>query len=290
MSVGQYLRRFGRRASVLRAGFLARSSDFGRTSAGFAVSLSLLAACAVGPDFAVPPAPPGSGFTPEVHPAPTASADVPGGAAQRFLTGRDIPGEWWKVFHSKEIDALIAEALHANPNLQAAQAALWQAKETLYASAGKLLPSVDANGSFTRQAFSPAEFGLAGPSQTFSLFQATVNVSYTPDVFGGQRRQIESDAALAEYQRFELEATYLTLTSNVVTAAIQEASLRGQIEATREIIKAETDQLEVVRNQFQVGAANRADVLTQESEVATTQATLPPLENSSSSNTMSCWR
>jgi NodT family efflux transporter outer membrane factor (OMF) lipoprotein len=257
---------------------LARFGVFGPRTAAIAASLSVLAACAVGPDFAVPPAPPVSGYTPEKSPAPTTGVDVPGGAPQRFVMGRDIPGEWWKVFHSKEIDALIAEALHSNPNLQAAQAALWQAKETLYASGGKLLPNVDANASFTRQQFSPAEFGLPGAPETFNLYQATVNVSYTPDVFGGVRRQIESNAALAEYQRFELEATYLTLTSNVVTAAIQEASLRGQIEATKEIIKAETDQLQVVRNQFEAGAATRADVLTQDSEVATTQATLPPLE------------
>jgi NodT family efflux transporter outer membrane factor (OMF) lipoprotein len=97
-------------------------------------------------------------------------------------------------------------------------------------------------------------------------------------VFGGKRRQIEASEAQAEYQRFELEATYLTLTSNVVTAAVQVASLRGQIEATQEILKAETDQLQVVRNQFDLGAAARTDVLTQESEVATTRATLPPLQ------------
>jgi NodT family efflux transporter outer membrane factor (OMF) lipoprotein len=105
-----------------------------------------------------------------------------------------------------------------------------------------------------------------------------VNVSYAPDVFGGQRRQIEATAALADYQRFELEATYLTLTANVVTAAVQEASLRGQIAATNDIIKAETDQLDVVQHQFEVGAAARTDVLTQQSEVATSQATLPPLQ------------
>jgi outer membrane protein TolC len=127
------------------------------------------------------------------------------------------------------------------------------------------------------QQFSPAEFGGRRPS-IFNLFQATVNVSYAPDVFGGQRRQIESTQAQADYQRFELEATYLTLTSNVATAAIQEASLRGQIDATLDIIKAETDQLGVVRNQFTVGAATKADVLTQQSEVATAQATLPPLQ------------
>jgi len=258
--------------------YSARFGFFSLRAAGIALSLSALAACAVGPDFAPPPAPPVSGYTPETALAPTTAAPVAGGATQTFVNGRDIPGEWWRVFHSKEIDALIAEALRANPNLQAAQAALWQAKETLYAQAGTMLPSFDANVSAVRQAFSPAEFGLTGNSETLNLYQATVNVSYAPDVFGGQRRAIEANAALTEYQRFALEATYLTLTANVVTAAIQEASLRGQIEATLEIIKAESDQLVVVRNQFQAGAATRADVLQQESEVATTEATLPPLQ------------
>jgi NodT family efflux transporter outer membrane factor (OMF) lipoprotein len=243
-----------------------------------ALSLLTLAACAVGPDFVAPQAPQGAGYTPEGQPGATASTDMAGGAAQKFDMGRDIPGEWWKVFHSKELDGLMAEALQANPSLQAAQAALWQAKENLYAQRGKLLPSIDANASATRQQLSPAEFGSAGAPSIFNLFQATVNISYAPDVFGGQRRQIESTQAQAEYQRFELEATYLTLTSNVATAVIAEASLHGQIDATVDIIKAETDQLDVVRNQFTVGAAAKTDVLTQQSEVATAQATLPPLQ------------
>jgi NodT family efflux transporter outer membrane factor (OMF) lipoprotein len=249
-------------------------------AACIAASLSLLAlsACAVGPNFAPPPAPPVAGITPEAKPAMTASTDVAGGAAQKFDIGRDIPGEWWVVFRSKELDGLIAEALVANPSLQAAQAALWQAKENLYAQAGKLLPTVDANSSAERQQFSPSEFGGAGAPFIFNLFQASANVSYALDVFGGQRRQIEATGALADYQRFELEATYLTLTANVVTAAIQEASLRGQIEATRDIIEEQSDQLDVVRHQFEGGAAARTDVLTQESEVATAQATLPPLQ------------
>ncbi len=226
----------------------------------------------------MPPAPSLANYTPELHPAATVASDVAGGAQQRFDAGRDIPGEWWKVFHSKQLDGLIDQALQANPGLQAAQAALWQAKENLYAQKGKLLPSVSANSSATREQFSPAEFGGTGPPFIFNLFQATVNVSYAPDVFGGVRRQVEAEAALADYQRFELEATYLTLTSNVVTAAVAEGSLRGQIAATRDILKVESDQLEVVRQQFNIGAVTKTDVLTQESEVATTQATLPPLE------------
>src|ERR1700691_4761038 len=141
------------------------------------LSLFMLGACAVGPDFAPPPAPPVGGYTSDTPPVTTVAANVPGGAAQQFVMGRAIPGEWWKVFHSKEIDALIAEALRANPSLQAAQASLWQAKENLYAAGGKLLPNVDVNASATPQQLSQAEFGLAGPPQIFNLYQATVNVS-----------------------------------------------------------------------------------------------------------------
>ncbi len=147
-----------RNPSAREAKYLASFGYFWPSAAAFAVSLLVLGACAVGPDFAPPPAPPVSGYTPDT-PTTTVSAEVAGGAAQHFAIGRDIPAEWWKVFHSKEIDALIAEALRANPSLQAAQAALWQAKETLYASGGKLLPPVDGNASVSPQQFSPAEFG-----------------------------------------------------------------------------------------------------------------------------------
>jgi len=265
---------FAARKPVTSRGFCGRN----QVAAIATLLLLALSECAVGPDFKPPVAPPGSGYLPEKQPAATVSVDVAGGEAQKFAAGRDIPGEWWKLFHSKELDSLIAEALHANPSLTAAQAALWQAKENLYAQQGKLLPTVDLNGSAARQQFSPATFGESGPPFIFNLFQATVNVGFTPDVFGGQRRQIEANQALADYQRFELEATYLTLTANVVTAAVQQASLRDQIEATLDIIKVETDQLDVVRHQFDVGAAARTDVLTQQSEVATSQATLPPLQ------------
>jgi outer membrane protein TolC len=126
-------------------------------------ALALLSACAVGPDFKAPPAPPDAGYAPEAHPAATAAVDVAGGASQKFDLGRDIPAEWWKVFHSRELDSLITQALQANPSLQAAQAALWQAKENLYAQRGKLLPTVDANSSATREQVSLATFGEPGP-------------------------------------------------------------------------------------------------------------------------------
>ena len=133
LHVGQWLARLHRSALAQKARVVRGFGVFASKATVAAVSLLALSACAVGPDFAVPPAPPVSGYTPEGRPAATTSVDVAGGAAQKFDSGRDIPGEWWKVFHSKELDGLIAEALQANPSLQAAQAALWQAKENLYA-------------------------------------------------------------------------------------------------------------------------------------------------------------
>jgi NodT family efflux transporter outer membrane factor (OMF) lipoprotein len=250
-------------------------------STATATVLALLAGCAVGPDFERPAAPDVSGYTPEPLAAHTASADVAGGVAQGFVPDRDIPGEWWALFRSKPLDDLIRQSLKANPDLQAAQAALREAQENVRAEEGLFFPSVDANLSATRERFSAASGGgSAGQSvsPTFNLYDASVSVSYNPDVFGGTRRQVESLTAQAEDQRYQLEATYLTLTSNLVTAAVQEASLRGQIQATEEIIKAESDQLDVLRQQFELGGASKSDVLAQEATLRQTQATLPPLQ------------
>jgi NodT family efflux transporter outer membrane factor (OMF) lipoprotein len=265
-----------RRGELSRTGKIARAlGSSGSIAAAMAFALS---GCMVGPDFVVPSLPSAANFTSGGQLAETDSAPVDNGEAQKFLKGRDIPGEWWRVFHSRELDKLVSDALIANPSLQAAQATLWQAQETLYAQAGVLLPSIDGNASAVRQQFSPATFGGSGNPFIFNLFQTNVQVSYAPDLFGGKRRQIEGAAAQLDYQRFELEATYLTLTANVVTAAVQEFSLRGQIEATQEIIKSETDQLGLIQQQFNLGSVARTDVLAQQSELAQSQATLPTLQ------------
>ena len=239
---------------------------------------ALVAGCAVGPDFAVPAAPAISRYTDVNLPAATATADTKGGEVQHLVTGRDIPGDWWTLFHSRHLNQLIERAIGENANLQAAQQTLRQAQENAAAQAGTLLPQLDGNASVVRQQLSPAEFGEAAPPLIFNLFNATVNVSYTLDVWGGKRRALEASRALADYQRFQVEATFLTLTSNVVTTAVQEASLRGQIKATQDIIASQTEQLQVLRGQFNLGGATRADVLAQEADLAATQATLPPLE------------
>ena len=242
------------------------------------LALALLCAgCAVGPNFHPPAAPKDAGYS-STPLAPTASANVPGGASQRFVPGGHLSGEWWTLFRSRPLNGLIDQALRANPDLQAAQASLRQANESLYAGQGSLFPVANVSAQAAKERFSGAEFGQPGLSSTLSLATATLNVSYVPDVFGGVRRQIESLAAQAQYQRFELEATYLTLTSNVVNAAVQEASLRDQIAATRDVIRLETQQLDLIRQQFALGSAAKSDVLTQQATLMQTVATLPPLE------------
>ena len=227
-----------------------------RWAAGIALlPLALLTGCEVGPNFLSPAAPAVSGYTPQPLPVSTAAASIHGGNAQRFVRNLDIPGDWWRLFHSKPLDRLVTHALQANPDIASAQAALREAQENLYAGQGAMFPSVGANVQAEREAVSGVALGLPGRSFTLNLTTAQVSVGYVPDVFGGTRRQIESLAAQTQYQRFQLEATYLTLSSNVVATAVQEASLRAQIATTEQTIKVETQALGLVRRQFEVGAA-----------------------------------
>jgi NodT family efflux transporter outer membrane factor (OMF) lipoprotein len=254
----------------------------GRKGAGgwlLAIGVAL-AGCAVGPDFERPEAPAVDRYTREPLPQATNSADIEGGEAQRFVQGLDIPGQWWTLFHSPALNALIEQALKNNPTLPAAEAALRQAWENVYAAQGAFFPtavasySASSNKTATGVVFTAASSG----SPYFTLHTAQVVVSYVPDVFGGTRRQVESLMATAEFQRFQIEAAYLTLTSNVVAAAVQEASLRGQIAATEEIIRIETEALGILRKQFEFGQVAGADVAAVEATLAQAQATLPPLQ------------
>ncbi len=245
-----------------------------------AAGLALFAAgCAVGPDFERPAAPADAGYSAAPLPAKTVAADVAGGAAQEFREGDDVKGDWWRLYRSPALDRLIADALAHNPDLDQARATLLQARENTIAAAGAFYPSVSGSLSGTRERISGASFGEPGLAEIYNLYGASVSVSYTPDIFGGTRRQVESLAAAAEYQGFELQAAWLSLTANLVTAAVQEASIRGQIAATEDILKAEGTELDVVRSQFTLGGASKADVLAQQSTLEATEATLPALRN-----------
>jgi NodT family efflux transporter outer membrane factor (OMF) lipoprotein len=245
-----------------------------------AVAAGVLAGCAVGPNFKTPAPPHAAGFTPAGQlPATTVSAPLPGGAAQRFVDGLDIPGQWWTLFQSAELNALIERALANSPTLEAAQAALRQANENVAAQRGSYYPSISGQVQSERQKASGAAFGIPGfpKSYFYNLDTASVNVSYTLDAFGGTRRQVEALKAQAEYEQFALEASYLTLTANIVTAAVNEASLRAQIAATEEISRSQQTQLDIIQRRVTAGGASRADVLQQQSTLQSTLASLPPL-------------
>lgn len=247
------------------------------------VSLAILAAllgagCAVGPNFKTPAAPDVKDYT--VSPLQTTAATpaVAAGEAQHFAQGSDISADWWTLFHSQALNDLIDHSLANNPDLKAAQAALLVAKENYLAQRGVYYPSVTGSFSATRQRqsgqISPA---LNSNAFVYNLFTPQVSVSYVPDVFGLNRRTVESFAAQEQEARFQMVAAYTTLTANVVVTAIQEASTQTQIDATRELIEASSRMVEILRYQFAKGYASRLDLAAQESQLAQVEATLPPL-------------
>jgi NodT family efflux transporter outer membrane factor (OMF) lipoprotein len=270
-------------------------------SALLVTAAALAASCAVGPRYHNPQAPANSGYAPAPLPESSASAPVHGGEAQRLISGRDIPFEWWELFKSPALNALVERAFRANPTIAAAQAALVQAQELVYAQQGYFFPTIDANYSFERQKIAgnltldnvpgvegngdndlPPVQNLNTYPHTHSFFYnlhtAELTVGFVPDVFGANWRQVESLAAQTDAQRFALEATYVTLASNVVAAAIQEASVRAQLGATEQIIAADEKSLQILRDQFRLGFAMRIDVAAQEAALGQAKMLLPPLQ------------
>jgi NodT family efflux transporter outer membrane factor (OMF) lipoprotein len=238
----------------------------------------LLTSCAVGPDFVQPAAPEVERYTRETLASRTSSTDAHFGQSQHFVNGGDVSAEWWQAFRSPAINALVRMALEQNPNLQSTIATLRAAKELVYAQQGKYFPFVQANFAPTRQLVaSEVSSPLSSGSNLFNLYTAQVLVSYTFDIWGLNRRSVESLQALAGSQNFQVEAAYLTLISNVVGAAIQEASLRAQIDATHQLIDINRKMVDILRNQLKTGYENQIDVAAQEAQLAQIEATLPPL-------------
>jgi NodT family efflux transporter outer membrane factor (OMF) lipoprotein len=236
------------------------------------------AGCTVGPNFQKPAPPAVDRYTPAPLTATVATPGVTGGDAQRFEPGADIPGDWWTLFHSEPLNALVTEALAHNHDLKAAEAALAAAHETTLAQRGAYYPQVSAGLSAVRQ----RQSGALAPTPssnafTYSLITPSLNIAYTPDVFGLQRRTGESLKAQEAAVRYQLAAAHLTLTSNVVAAAIQEASIEAQIDATRQLIDLDGKAVEILKYQLAKGYANRLDLAAQEAQLAQMTATLPQL-------------
>ena len=244
----------------------------------FAVAALLMAGCAVGPDFKKPAAPAVSSYTATPLSTTEATPGVAGGEAQRFVTGGDVSRDWWTLFHSQALNALIDESLKNNADLKAAQAALSVAHENVLAQRGAYYPNLSAEFSAARQ----SQSGTLSPTPNnnaflYNLFTPQLNVSYVPDVFGLNRRTTESLKAQEDAVRYQMIAAHITLSSNVVVAAVQEASLQTQVDATQQLIDVNTNMVKILQRQADKGYASGLDLAAQKSQLAQTAATLPPL-------------
>ncbi|EKD75499.1 MAG: hypothetical protein ACD_44C00111G0003 [uncultured bacterium] len=247
----------------------------------FLIFLIGLTSCKVGPDFKLPASPPVKTYTGTSPVKKTIATPYKNsaGEAQDFVLGQPVSEDWWMLFHSCAIDKMIQTGFSNSPTLASAKATLHQAEETLRAQVGALLwPNLSGVLNGARQQYAGSSIGLPGLSSDFNLYNAGVNVSYTLDVFGGNRRLIETYRAQVDYQRFQLAAAYLTLAGNIVTTAVSVASYKDQVAVTKELVRVEEETLGIMKKQFKLGGISGAEILTQEKQLAQDQATLPPLE------------
>lgn len=246
-----------------------------------AMTCLLLTGCMVGPNFHSPAAPHPHAYTDTPLPHKTAQTKAPGnsGKAQYYQLSKTLPTQWWELFHSKEINQLVEQGIAHNPSLTAAYATLRAAQEAVNVQVGNsLFPAVNTQLSGQRTLFNSANLGGSLGSEIFNIFNANVGVTYTLDVFGGARRQIESLMAQVDYQQFKLIGVYLTLTTNIVTTSVAIAAYEKQIKTTRELVNNLQEQLLIIKKQYQYGGVSEENILTQQTLLEQTRATLPPLE------------
>jgi NodT family efflux transporter outer membrane factor (OMF) lipoprotein len=242
---------------------------------------AMLGGCAVGPDFHEPAPIRDTTYTPGQQPLATVPAEGPHGVAQRFVKAESIGGAWWRAFGSSDLDRLVQQGLDASPTLVQARMRLAQAQQDYLAQAGTLWPQVDATLNTQRAQINPEAFGVdfpgSAPSPPFTLYHASVSVSYSLDLFGANRRSLEGLAAQVDYQQYQLEGARLTLAGNVVTTAIRRASLAAQIDLSQRILAAQERQLDIADQRYRAGGIARADIFSQRSLVEQTRAGLSPL-------------
>ncbi len=233
----------------------------------------------VGPNFVPPPAPDATGYLPGKLASPSAGPSGPHVAGQHFISGAEVSARWWAAFQSEPLNDLIRQSVEHNPSLQSAEAAIRIAQFNAQAQRGLWSPQLTGNSVTSQNHFGNLSGDItSAPATDFSLVTNQLTVTFVPDIWGANFRAVENLDAVTEQNLFQLEAAYLTLTGNVVTAAIQEASLRGQITATERIIVIERHALDILKRQLQYGQAAQADVLQQEAALALVEQLLPPLQ------------
>lgn len=245
-----------------------------------AIVIGVLAGCVVGPDFKRPASPAVATYTTSPLPDLTASAPTALGESQRFVAGEGANPQWWQAFGSTKLDTLVAEALQTSPTLAGAQAALRQAQEVYTGKAGlNRYPQVDTSLTGQRQRFNSNSSGLPGDAREFDLYNASVGVHYRFDLVGGNRRALEALAARSDYQYYQLAGARLTLAANIVTTAVTQARFLAQIQTSQAILRAQEEQLELIRERLRLGQAANSEVLGLQTQVEQTRAGIPLLRN-----------
>jgi NodT family efflux transporter outer membrane factor (OMF) lipoprotein len=246
-----------------------------------ATSLVATSGCMVGPNFTAPDAPATARYT-----SPDESARLalggPGTARQTLAYGEQAAADWWRLFRSDALDDLVKQAIADNPTLASAQARLAQAREAVAAASAALYPQIGVNAGVSEERISAVSFGLQ-PSAfplppNFSLYQLGADASFTPDLFGGAHREIEEQAALADFQGYQLDAAYLTLTMNIVIQAVQVASVRAQLGAVDGILDIDRQNLDLVRKENQFGTIPESDLVVAAGQLAADETLRPGLE------------
>ena len=241
--------------------------------------LIMLAGCSAGPDFVRPDPPKSSGYSLRIKPAQLDAEKITVGDAQTVIQG-NVSASWWEEFRSPKLNNMITQALEKSPTLEAAKATLHQAEYLYKAKGGSTLyPRIDATLGAQRQEINGSKNGQIGGENTFNLLNASVSAGYTFDLWGSNRRQLESLAAKAGYYRFQMEGARLTLAADIATTAIRQAQLSSQITILEKVLAVRIEQLAITRERLRLGNASPQEVLAMQALAEQTRAGIPVLRN-----------
>ncbi len=229
-----------------------------------------LCGCGVGPDYNAP------------HVAYTKSytkSDSLLSKEQHIAIGKKLEVAWWSLFASKSLDRVIKQALNNNYDIVVAKNKLAQAEESIKSKSGNFWPQVGITGAIANQLYGVALFGPAPVHiPAFTYYELGPTISWEIDLFGSTRYSVKQLEALAQYQAHQLDAAYILLTSSVVFQAVEIASVKAEIAASKRIIAEDKKTLNMVKAKYIIGSGTKLDVLKAKAELERNRAMLPPLK------------